>query len=123
MRANHASSECSTRNSVASTPTTGGGLPRWRSGRRSTSSRNALRSGVWRSSMPSDYTRIREDNIRQYGEGVRHLAFLGRLYADRTHFIFELLQNAEDAEATCLTFELHENRLEVRHDGRPFTTE
>lgn len=73
--------------------------------------------------MPSDYTAIREDNIRQYGEGVRHLAFLGRLYADRTHFIFELLQNAEDAGASCLTFDLESDRLELRHNGHPFTTD
>ncbi|MEH1053687.1 hypothetical protein V6U89_00500 [Micromonospora sp. CPCC 206171] len=70
--------------------------------------------------MPSDYTRIREDNIREYGEGTRHLDFLQRLYADRTHFIFELLQNAEDAGASRVTFALHADRLVVEHDGRPF---
>jgi len=70
--------------------------------------------------MPSDYDRIRCDNIREYGEGTRHLAFLGRLYTDRTHFIFELLQNAEDAKATRIRFVLAENRLEVMHDGRLF---
>lgn len=70
--------------------------------------------------MPSDYDRIRADNIREYGEGTRHLSFLGRLYTDRTHFIFELLQNAEDAGATKILFELFEDRLEVKHDGRPF---
>ena len=41
--------------------------------------------------MPSDYDRIRADNILEYGQGTRHLSFLGRLYTDRTHFIFELL--------------------------------
>ena len=70
--------------------------------------------------MSSDYDRIRKDNIREYGEGTRHLAFLGRLYTDRTHFIFELLQNAEDAKATQIQFGLFEDRLEVTHDGRPF---
>lgn len=70
--------------------------------------------------MPSDYSRIREENIREYGEGKRHLAFLGRLYTDRTHFIFELLQNAEDAKASQIQFRLFEDRLEVTHDGRPF---
>ncbi len=70
--------------------------------------------------MPSDYTLIRQENIREYGEGTRHLAFLGRLYPDRTHFIFELLQNAEDAGATHIQFKLMDDRLEVRHDGRPF---
>src|SRR6185312_7994531 len=43
------------------------------------------------------------------------------LYSDRTHFIFELIQNAEDAGATELTFELFDDRLELRHDGRPFS--
>ncbi len=70
--------------------------------------------------MPSDYDSIRADNIREYGEGTRHLSFLGRLYTDRTHFIFELLQNAEDAGAAKILFELFEDRLEVKHDGRPF---
>lgn len=70
--------------------------------------------------MPSDYNKIREDNIKEYGEGTRHLAFLGRLYTDRTHFIFELLQNAEDAKASQIRFRLFEDRLEVNHDGRLF---
>jgi hypothetical protein len=70
--------------------------------------------------MPSDYDSIRSDNIREYGEGTRHLSFLGRLYTDRTHFIFEFLQNAEDAGAVKILFELFEDRLEVKHDGRPF---
>lgn len=70
--------------------------------------------------MPSDYDRIREANIREYGEGTRHLSFLGKLYTDRTHFIFELLQNAEDAGATKISFRLFSDRLEVSHDGRNF---
>ncbi|MEW2329430.1 hypothetical protein AB0880_16640 [Micromonospora chersina] len=70
--------------------------------------------------MASDYERIRLDNIREYGEGTRHLDFLQRLYADRTHFILELLQNAEDAGASKLTFSLYWDRLLVEHDGRPF---
>lgn len=70
--------------------------------------------------MTSNYDKIREENIKEYGEGTRHLSFLGRLYTDRTHFIFELLQNAEDAGATKILFELFEDRLEVKHDGREF---
>ena len=68
--------------------------------------------------MPSDYSKIREDNIREYGEGTRHLSFLGQLYTDRTHFIFELLQNAEDAGASKILFKLLDDGLEVSHDGR-----
>ena len=71
--------------------------------------------------MTVDYDRIRDENLIEYGQGDRHLAFLGRLYTDRTHFIFELLQNAEDAGATELVFNLHDDRLEVRHNGRAFT--
>lgn len=70
--------------------------------------------------MPSDYDRIRADNILEYGQGTRHLSFLGRLYTDRTHFIFELLQNAEDAGASKVLFQLVEHRLDVLHDGRRF---
>lgn len=71
--------------------------------------------------MPSNYDKIRKDNIREYGKGVRHLSFLGRLYTDRTHFIFELLQNAEDAGATRILFDLSEEMLEVKHNGRSFS--
>ena len=70
--------------------------------------------------MPSNYDKIRKDNIREYGKGKRHLSFLGRLYTKRTHFIFELLQNAEDAKASRILFRLFEDRLEVTHNGRPF---
>lgn len=70
--------------------------------------------------MSSDYNKIRLQNIKEYGEGTRHLAFLGQLYPERTHFIFELLQNAEDARATRVSFKLYQDRLELWHDGRPF---
>ncbi len=70
--------------------------------------------------MASDYDMIRLENIRKYGEETRHLAFLGRLYSDRTHFVYELLQNAEDAEASRVRITLYRDRLEVLHDGKPF---
>lgn len=70
--------------------------------------------------MAIDFEKIRTENIREYGEGTRHLAFLGRLYPDRTHFIYELLQNAEDVKATSVKFSLHSDRLEFEHNGRFF---
>jgi hypothetical protein len=70
--------------------------------------------------MAIDYEQICKDNIEEYGKGTRHLEFFERLYSDGTHFIFELLQNAEDAQATRIEFVLFNDRLEVRHDGRPF---
>jgi hypothetical protein len=71
--------------------------------------------------VPADYEKIRDENIARYGWDTAVLDLLGQLYSERTHFIFELIQNAEDAGATELAFELFEDRLEVRHDGRPFT--
>ncbi len=72
-------------------------------------------------SVPANYEQIREENIARYGWDTAVLDLLGHLYSDRTHFIFELIQNAEDAGATELSFTLFPDRLEVRHDGRPFT--
>jgi hypothetical protein len=71
--------------------------------------------------VPADYARIRQENIERYGWDTAVLDLLGQLYSERTHFIFELIQNAEDAFATELVFELFHDRLQVRHDGRPFT--
>jgi hypothetical protein len=71
--------------------------------------------------VTADYGTIRAENIARYGWDTAVLDLLGHLYSDRTHFIFELIQNAEDAGATELSFTLLAGRLEVRHDGRPFT--
>jgi hypothetical protein len=71
--------------------------------------------------VPADYLKIREENIARYGWDTAVLDLLGQLYSERTHFIFELIQNAEDAGATELAFDLFEDRLELRHDGRAFT--
>jgi hypothetical protein len=43
------------------------------------------------------------------------------LYPDSAHFIYELLQNAEDAGATKVQFRLTQRGLSFEHDGRPFT--
>jgi hypothetical protein len=59
---------------------------------------------------------MREAGIER---GVRNL--LTQLYPDNAHFIYELLQNAEDAEATEVIFDLQPDRLLFKHDGRPFT--
>jgi hypothetical protein len=71
--------------------------------------------------VSADYGKIRDENIARYGWDTAVLDLLGQLYSERTHFLFELIQNAEDAGATSLAFELFEDRLELRHDGRPFT--
>ncbi|SDD22698.1 hypothetical protein SAMN05216410_2991 [Sanguibacter gelidistatuariae] len=50
-----------------------------------------------------------------FEEGLRKL--LADLYPDNAHFIYELLQNAEDAGASEVTFDLREDGLQVEHDG------
>lgn len=78
------------------------------------------------------YEQIRNDNIIEYGKGIDRFGptLLANLYSDRTHFIYELLQNAEDAcerakktgiiNKFTIRFQLFLDRLEVRHNGIPF---
>lgn len=51
----------------------------------------------------------------------RSLNTLVNLYTDKTHFIYELLQNAEDAKASSICFIQHNDCFEMLHDGLPFT--
>lgn len=85
--------------------------------------------------MPaSNYRQITEDNKRRRGTEFDDIGRLisERLYPDRAHFLYELLQNAEDALARRhrqtvvsagheVTFRLFEDRLEFRHFGDLFT--
>lgn len=78
------------------------------------------------------FDRIREENIKKYGTHVEVYGpvLLSNLYSDRTHFVYELLQNAEDAcerarkqgatKGFSVRFELYPDRLEARHNGIPF---
>jgi hypothetical protein len=80
--------------------------------------------------MPSDYDAIRKDNIRRYGADIGRIGrmLLADGYTVRTHFIFELRQNAEDALARrfewngsrSVKFQLTESSLRVSHHGQPF---
>ena len=54
----------------------------------------------------------RENNFE---DGIKRL--LTDLYPDNAHFIFELLQNAEDAQATEVRFILQEDGVEFEHNG------
>lgn len=53
--------------------------------------------------------------------GEINLDIFEDFYPDRAHFVYELLQNAEDAGATDVVFTLMPDRLVCEHDGRPFT--
>ena len=80
--------------------------------------------------MPVDYEAIRHENQVRYGTDIGRIGpmLLSNRYGDRTHFIYELPQNAEDALARRegwngsreISFSLGYNELEVSHFGRPF---
>ena len=55
----------------------------------------------------------RENNFE---EGLLNL--LTELYPDNAHFIYELLQNAEDTKATKILFELYDDQLVFYHNGK-----
>ncbi len=77
-----------------------------------------------------DIDAIRGENLKKISREYAQQIFdklLVDLYSERTHFIFELLQNAEDSlrerggtENRAVQFRLYRNRLEFSHFGRPF---
>lgn len=80
--------------------------------------------------VASNYEGICEENRESYGtKGAQKSGKLAAgLYDDRTHFIFELLQNAEDAlgrrgdwhGSRKVAFTLKPTRLTLSHFGKPF---
>lgn len=80
--------------------------------------------------MASNYEAICKENRESYGtKGAQKSGKLAAgLYDDRTHFIFELLQNAEDAlgkrsdwqGSYKVAFTLNSNHLTISHFGKPF---
>jgi len=59
------------------------------------------------------YIKAAQDN--DFIDGLENL--LTRLYPDTAHFVYELLQNAEDANATKVYFSLQEDCLYFLHNG------
>lgn len=45
---------------------------------------------------------------------------LADLYNDPSHFIYEILQNAEDTSAEYVRFELYKDKIDIYHNGRNF---
>lgn len=80
--------------------------------------------------MTSNYEAIRQENQQRYGTDIGRIGpmLLADRYDERTHFIFELLQNAEDALGKRgawsgprgVTFNLSPGLLSLSHFGRPF---
>lgn len=81
--------------------------------------------------MSVDYEALRADNIKRYGTDIGRIGkmLLADRYDKRTHFIYELLQNAEDALRRrpsdwtgdrSVAFDLSTEQLVVTHHGQPF---
>ena len=81
--------------------------------------------------MALDYEIIKSENQKRYGTDIGRIGplFFTDTYADRTHFIFELLQNTEDAlyrrgsgwdGIRSVSFRLAQDQLRVSHFGDPF---
>ena len=47
--------------------------------------------------------------------GIKNL--LSNMYPDEAHFIYELLQNAEDKKATAVYFKMQKDKLIFEHNG------
>lgn len=80
--------------------------------------------------MPTDYDAIRRANEIEYGKGIPcwGRTLLADRYDDRTHFIFEILQNVEDALKKrgewngnrSVDFSLSSDGVTISHFGIPF---
>ena len=80
--------------------------------------------------MPIDYAAITRENTTKYGTEIARVGetLLSGLYADRTHFIYEILQNTEDALAKrgewngdrAVNFALSADAVTISHCGKPF---
>ena len=61
-------------------------------------------------------TNLKNDIDDEDYRGIREL--IKGNYSDRAHFIYELLQNADDAGATHAEFFLARDKLLFKHDGK-----
>ena len=78
--------------------------------------------------MTTDYGKISADNKENAEQILKKVAeFVANLYSTQTHFIFELLQNAEDALGQIdakngeVEFILQENQFSILHNGKIFS--
>lgn len=72
--------------------------------------------------MSIDFDRIRAENIDDYGKKTSHLRrFQEEMYPEKTHFVQELIQNADDAEASKFKLLLDEDKIIAINNGLPFS--
>ena len=73
--------------------------------------------------MASDYEAITRYNEEQLGKDTASRKSQVNMYSDFSHFVYEILQNADDYGATTVTFKLNKNELVIEHNGIPFEEE
>ncbi len=74
-------------------------------------------------SVPTDYSAISAYNEEMLGKDRASRMSQVSMYADTAHFVFEILQNADDAGASEVEFEVSEEGLVIEHNGNPFTSD
>ncbi len=85
-----------------------------------------VQSGITYEVSDEDWLSDLSQRRQKYVDGVTanrdsiNLDFLGSAYPDTAHLVYELLQNAEDAKATDVLFQLKPAGLTFKHNGRPF---
>ena len=71
-----------------------------------------------------DYSKIYNENKENWKalteEPHKYEALLAGHYSDSNHFVYELLQNAEDEKASRVVIEYYKDKLVFYHNGEPF---
>ena len=67
--------------------------------------------------MPTDYEELTRKNEKALGSDRSSRASQIAMYSDWTHFIFEILQNADDYCAKTIRFEVTEDELVAEDDA------
>ena len=66
------------------------------------------------------YEKNKHDWYAMTEEPQKYEALLAGHYSDSNHFVYELLQNAEDENADRVVIEFYADRLIFYHNGDPF---
>jgi len=72
--------------------------------------------------MATDYKSIAEENRVSYGSKIEHRrVHYKHRYSEKTHFVYELIQNSDDSKSQHLDLRLDENELFAWNDGCQFS--
>ena len=73
--------------------------------------------------MASNYLEISKHNEEQLGRDLATRKSQVAMYSDFSHFVFEILQNADDYCALRFLLLFFHDRLVIEHNGIPFKEE